>query len=371
MAKTIGRNEPCPCGSGKKYKRCCGSGTAYASPEEIFESMHDHFGQSGLHDDNPMDTFQEIHGTPNAATEELHKFMEYLSSMKHSPGSIDEFNTLAESYMNAKNQASVPSFLGLSPVHLHEMISQEFGAENSVYELNPDITPEDIPDIPLLHHSLLILNYIRVHGKVKATALGNLSRAVVRDLYPQVIDRLKVLLNKKPEEVMSEIDVASLYLARTLLQDMHLITQRGSFFALTEEGYSMLDASLLSDLYRELLVFYLNYFDESHTLRYDFYQDLRMLVRDIFPFCLYMLKQTAAESLELNKLARQCIDAFPDFFIPTTSDKEQQHLEYALSREIISIPKKFGLVKELPEGDIMATHCRITPLYDRVITWKV
>ena len=23
----IGRNEPCPCGSGKKYKRCCGGAT--------------------------------------------------------------------------------------------------------------------------------------------------------------------------------------------------------------------------------------------------------------------------------------------------------------------------------------------------------
>ena len=23
-AKKIGRNEPCPCGSGKKYKQCCG-----------------------------------------------------------------------------------------------------------------------------------------------------------------------------------------------------------------------------------------------------------------------------------------------------------------------------------------------------------
>ncbi|MCI7309269.1 MAG: SEC-C domain-containing protein [Prevotella sp.] len=21
----MGRNEPCPCGSGKKYKKCCGS----------------------------------------------------------------------------------------------------------------------------------------------------------------------------------------------------------------------------------------------------------------------------------------------------------------------------------------------------------
>ena len=24
----IGRNDPCPCGSGKKYKKCCGNGTA-------------------------------------------------------------------------------------------------------------------------------------------------------------------------------------------------------------------------------------------------------------------------------------------------------------------------------------------------------
>jgi preprotein translocase subunit SecA len=24
--KKVGRNEPCPCGSGKKYKKCCGAG---------------------------------------------------------------------------------------------------------------------------------------------------------------------------------------------------------------------------------------------------------------------------------------------------------------------------------------------------------
>jgi uncharacterized protein len=24
-AQKVGRNEPCPCGSGKKYKRCCGA----------------------------------------------------------------------------------------------------------------------------------------------------------------------------------------------------------------------------------------------------------------------------------------------------------------------------------------------------------
>ena len=25
VEKTVGRNDPCPCGSGKKYKKCCGT----------------------------------------------------------------------------------------------------------------------------------------------------------------------------------------------------------------------------------------------------------------------------------------------------------------------------------------------------------
>ena len=25
----VGRNEPCPCGSGKKFKKCCGSSTTF------------------------------------------------------------------------------------------------------------------------------------------------------------------------------------------------------------------------------------------------------------------------------------------------------------------------------------------------------
>ena len=25
ISKKVGRNDPCPCGSGKKYKKCCGS----------------------------------------------------------------------------------------------------------------------------------------------------------------------------------------------------------------------------------------------------------------------------------------------------------------------------------------------------------
>ncbi len=33
MASTVGRNDPCPCGSGKKYKQCClAKGSSTSSP---------------------------------------------------------------------------------------------------------------------------------------------------------------------------------------------------------------------------------------------------------------------------------------------------------------------------------------------------
>src|SRR4029079_19097565 len=32
MSTKIGRNEPCPLGSGKKYKQCCGNGAAVVEP---------------------------------------------------------------------------------------------------------------------------------------------------------------------------------------------------------------------------------------------------------------------------------------------------------------------------------------------------
>ena len=37
MASKVGRNQPCPCGSGRKYKRCCGSTTS--SPPASFDRV--------------------------------------------------------------------------------------------------------------------------------------------------------------------------------------------------------------------------------------------------------------------------------------------------------------------------------------------
>ncbi len=51
----IGRNDPCPCGSGKKYKKCCGMNEADAENENNTE----------LKDENAVETVEETNSTDN------------------------------------------------------------------------------------------------------------------------------------------------------------------------------------------------------------------------------------------------------------------------------------------------------------------
>src|SRR4051794_28490895 len=41
MAET-GRNDPCPCGSGKKFKKCCAAGEAVVVPDETRRALAMH-----------------------------------------------------------------------------------------------------------------------------------------------------------------------------------------------------------------------------------------------------------------------------------------------------------------------------------------
>ena len=59
MTKKIGRNEPCPCGSGKKYKKCCGQNTPldFSLPEDVL---------TGTPLDDYMRLYQELDvGSPS------------------------------------------------------------------------------------------------------------------------------------------------------------------------------------------------------------------------------------------------------------------------------------------------------------------
>ena len=116
-----GRNDPCPCGSGKKYKKCCGSGKSDSNIIEAaerfsqtkgstpFSELPRHFNQSLGSEEA---TFMESIGMPNKATAEI-KRMEALMQGKsfHSEQELQDF---LDRETQKKNETGIDEFFGLS-----------------------------------------------------------------------------------------------------------------------------------------------------------------------------------------------------------------------------------------------------------------
>lgn len=60
----IGRNEPCPCGSGKKYKKCCGNRTPAARtggpPPEVIQKIVKHFKEQEIQEQERVKRFGHV-----------------------------------------------------------------------------------------------------------------------------------------------------------------------------------------------------------------------------------------------------------------------------------------------------------------------
>lgn len=54
----VGRNDPCPCGSGKKYKQCCMSKDKPGQPRKFKAKII----QSGTGIDEPKDLMERVFG---------------------------------------------------------------------------------------------------------------------------------------------------------------------------------------------------------------------------------------------------------------------------------------------------------------------
>jgi hypothetical protein len=83
MTGDIGRNEPCPCGSGKKYKKCCGAKEAVSITQVIENEMDDlqkrllHFALDHF-EDEVYSAFEDYLAHFNIEAEEERQFYEFV-----------------------------------------------------------------------------------------------------------------------------------------------------------------------------------------------------------------------------------------------------------------------------------------------------
>lgn len=263
----IGRNEPCPCGSGKKYKYCC---LCKEPPPRMLSLMDE------LKAAIAGKTFQ----------------------------SLDEANAFAQAFMERKNRVSQLDFLGLSSEQMRRLLDFPFAGTREIVEIDMDLAPVAFRGIPVVENTLLFLGKLAEQEPLKATAKGNIPLPFAREVWSE--------LNKPEREhydsaIRTEEEVPLLRALRELLTLCGWVKKRNSRFSLTENGRKIVERGFIGADFRNLLDKFTLIFNWEFMDRYPSFA----IVQRSFLFGLYLLHRQANREIEDKALANHFLRAFP------------------------------------------------------------
>jgi hypothetical protein len=235
-----GRNDPCPCGSGKKYKHCC------LSPASV-------------------------------ANDEL---KDLLAGQEFD--SLEDVQALTNQFMQQKNLQPQDDFQGLSPEQIHRMLYFPF--ESPEYFSFPETLSVE-PEAPILTLMQLITGAIDEKG-LKATAKGNLPQKLCKEA---IIDYRKLL----PEtdylhrmNISREDDFDDLHTARIILEISGLLRKTKGRFFLTKKYQKLIAKAGLAGLYSLILKTYCRKFNWGYR---DGFDEIPF-IQHSFLFSMYLLQ---------------------------------------------------------------------------------
>jgi hypothetical protein len=266
----VGRNESCPCGSGKKYKHCC---LGNDIEENIYKPIED--------------LKQEIHNAIRGRVFE----------------SIDDANDFLRQFTDRKNSEPMPEFLGLSPDIMHRLLSEPLERLKDIVCFNRDLEPGAFKDIPIVKNTVYFLERMKQSQPMKATAKGNLPISFARelDVYSDS------LLSQAGFSIRSEEENPVLHGLRLILTMCGWIKKVHNRFSLTKKGDDILQKGFSESHFFTLLQTFTRSFNWAFMDRYD---ELR-IIRDSFIFSLYTLHIKAGRPVEAETIGDCFLKAFP------------------------------------------------------------
>ena len=271
----VGRNDPCPCGSGKKYKKCCL---------------------------NSGRTFMESQGTPNMATDLLNELKGKLADTPFS-----SMEDIASSIMEEQNISSIDDFLGLTSSQMHGILYSPFLSSDDILSLTDGVNldPQSLSEIPIMKQTLYLMSKLGESEKgVKATKTGNLPRALVQSFYFDCIGEVEAFRGKP----MSQQDVRELDLLVFALKETGLIKKRTGWISLTKKGINLLVKKEYFNLYTMLFYFY---GDTLDWLSSTYYDETFGIIQQALSFNLYILQNKAENYIGEVEITEYFHKAFP------------------------------------------------------------
>lgn len=329
----IGRNEPCPCGSGKKYKHCC-------------------LARGG-----------------NPASEVGRELEDALSGQEFE--SLEEAQVFADQFMVQRNRAPVEDFCGLSPEQMSGLLYSPLDSPEVVrFPDTLSMTPE-APAMTLLN---LMLDAIGEQG-LKTTAKGNLPRALC-------VETAEVLRAEDVEgmtwlrysRVNKEEDFPELFVVRHAARYAGLIRKHKGRFLLTRQCHTLRGKGGPASLYPLLLRACATRFNWAWR---DRYPELPF-IQQSFAFVLYLLSRFGDEERLHTFYADAYLNAFPMLVHEVAGDAYTSAEDLVRSCFMTRALERFawflGLASMKPvKKDMFSRDYRVrkTPLLDDAVVFTV
>ena len=337
MSKTKpGRNEPCPCGSGKKFKHCClGESSSSNSP---FDS-----GMSGFND--------ALEGLELDSMEDVQRF--------------------ANAYMQRKNSQPLDEFHDISPEQMMRLLNFPFESPEVVKFQEPKSDVSSVPVIKLIN---LLLDGIGEKG-AKATAKGNLPRNLCREIAVNYWSKEEYQQRIQIGKINTEMDFFDLHVVRVIAKIVGLIRKYKGKYLLTKKGMGYLSEDKQQELYLLLFQIYTVKFNWAYRDRYPELSIIQMS----FAFTLYLLSRYGAKWKNHNEYCEYSLNAFPmalseiDATPWSTPEEDYQHC-YA-HRSLNNFAIFFGLAEMDIENRLKFLkkdyQIRKLPLLDEIVSYTI
>ena len=326
----ISRNDPCPCGSGKKYKHCCLSPATAVS-----------------------DDFQEL-----MAGQEFN--------------SLEQAQAFADTFTHQRNQQPQDDFQGLSPEQIHRMLHFPFDTP-AFFKFSKILALQT--DAPLLGLICSITDAIDEKG-LKATVKGNLPRKLCQVAAASYWSELPEDDIHHRIRVNKEEDCADLHIARVLMEMAGLLRKNKGRFYLTRKCHQMVTTqSGLAGLYPTMLKTYCTDFNWAYR---DGFEEIPF-IQQSFLFTLYLLHRHGSDWKPCRFYEDRFVQAFPMIFDevkPTNYYTAEEHIRSCYSLRVLERFLHFmGLarVEKIPGSKPFSRECRIVklPLLDEVTRFNI
>lgn len=331
----VGRNEPCPCGSGRKYKHCCmrKDEARPAGNAEIKQAMLAQTGFSNMEELDAAMQRYELHCENLPDNQQPPTFMEFLGKRPPTPGLFSELHELArsrgfsskeelEAELNRKvtssNSEPREDFEGLSSDDIHAMLYNP--SQSKIFAINGALTDTTAFEAPVVQQiSWALLYMAKRDGEVKLTQRENFNRKMCESYLRLFAGWWKPGDPIPPEQTLTDLSVVH----ELLLLIGYADASRTKMW-LTPEGLDVLTKKQWSQVFRDAIVVVLGEFDWQSWLPLDRWNDRLTFIEQSSIFSLYLLKRHPSGTTQ--HLFDRFVRAFPAFI--ESAGNDQKILEY-------------------------------------------